>query len=156
MSMDKRGSPGGAGLRIAVVTSRFNEFVTTRLLAGAREALRAEGVRAEDITEFWTPGSWELPLAAKALAATKRYDALVCLGCVIRGETTHHLYVSGEAARGLATVSLETGVPIGFGVLTTENVEHAAARAGGSEGNKGADAARAAVEMVHLLRACKK
>lgn len=153
MSTTLRGKDDATGLRIAIVVSRFNEFITMKLLAGAREALLAHGAKVDDITEVWVPGAWELPLAAKTLAESGRFDALVCLGCVIRGETTHHIHVGGEAARGIADVSLSTGVPIGFGVLTTDTMEQAVARAGGKDGNKGADAALAAVEMVRLLRA---
>jgi len=143
----------GSGLRVAIIVSRFNDNITSRLLSGARDALLKHGVRASDVTEVWVPGAWELPLAAQALARTGRYDALVALGCVVRGETTHHIHVGGESARGLAQVSLQTNVPIGFGVLTTDTVEQAVARAGGDHGNKGEDAALAAIEMVMLLRA---
>lgn len=156
MAIPIPGKEDATGLRIAIVVSRFNEFITTKLLAGAREALVAHGAKAEGITEVWVPGAWELPLAAKTLAESGRFDALVCLGCVIRGETTHHIHVGGEAARGIADVSLSTGIPIGFGVLTTDTMEQAVARAGGKDGNKGADAALAAVEMVRLLRAIPK
>jgi len=143
----------GSGLRVAVIVSRFNDNITSRLLAGARDALRKHGVRDSDVSEVWVPGAWELPLAAQTLARTGRYDALVALGCVVRGETTHHIHVGGESATGLAQVSLHTNVPIGFGVLTTDTVEQAVARAGGDHGNKGEDAALAAIEMVMLLRA---
>ncbi|MBI5762065.1 MAG: 6,7-dimethyl-8-ribityllumazine synthase [Planctomycetes bacterium] len=156
MSATIRGKDDATGLRVAIVVSRFNEFITMKLLAGAREALIAHGAKAEDITEVWVPGAWELPLAAESLAETSRFDALVCLGCVIRGETTHHIHVGGEAARGIADVTLATNIPIGFGVLTTDTLEQAVARAGGKDGNKGADAAMAAVEMVHLLSAIRK
>ena len=139
-------------LRIAIVASRFNEYITLRLVEGARDALLGRKIPRENITEIWVPGAWELPMAAQALAATGRYHALVCLGCVIRGETSHHLYVAGEAARGIASVSLQTGVPIGFGVLTTETMEQAAARAAPGPDNKGADAALAALEMIAVLR----
>ncbi len=144
------------GLRFALVVSRFNEFITSRLLAGARDALLRHGAAAENLTEVWAPGSWELPLAAKALAESGRFDALVCLGCVIRGETTHHLHVGGEASRGLARVALETGVPIGFGVLTTDTIEQAVERAGCKSGNKGAEAALSAVEMAALLKQIRR
>jgi len=147
-----QGKLDATGLKIALIVSRFNEFITSRLQAGARDALLRHGAAPDNITEVWVPGAWELPVAAKALAQTGRYDALVCLGCVIRGETTHHLHVGGEAARGIAQVSLETGVPIGFGLLTTDTLEQAVERAGSKGGNKGADAALAAVEMVNLLR----
>jgi len=152
MNQKLSGSENAAGLRIALVISRFNEFITMRLLAGAREALLAHGAAPEHLTEVWVPGAWELPVSAKALAESGRFDALVCLGCVIRGETSHHLHVGGEAARGIAQVSLHTGIPIGFGVLTTDTLEQAVDRAGGKSGNKGADAALAAIEMANLLR----
>lgn len=147
------GKPDGKGLRIAIVVSRFNDAITSRLLTGARDALVGCGVRESDILELWVPGAWELPLAAKALAESGKYDALVALGCVIRGETTHHIHVGGESASGLAQVSLQTRVPIGFGVLTTDTDEQADARAGGEHGNKGADAALAAIEMVRIIQA---
>ena len=141
-----------SGLRFAIVVGRFNEFITSRLLAGARDALLRHNAAEKDLLEIWVPGSWELPLAAKALARSGRYDAVICLGCVIRGDTPHHQYIANEATKGLAQVSLETGVPIGFGVLTTDTVEQAVERAGAKAGNKGADAALSAVEMVNLLR----
>lgn len=144
----------GTGLRVGIIVSRFNDEITSRLLGGARAALERTGVSSSDIVEVWVPGAWEQPLAAQTLARSGKYDALVALGCVIRGETTHHIHVGGEASRGLARVSLETGVPIGFGVLTTDTTEQAIARAGGAHGNKGEDAALAAVEMVQLLRRC--
>jgi len=146
------GKQDAAGLRIALVASRYNDMVTTRLIAGARAALKQHGAAEEDVFEFSVPGAWELPLAAKALVTSGRFDAIVCLGCVIRGETTHHQHVGGEAIRGLAQLSLETGLPIGLGVLTTENLEQALARAGGKAGDKGAEAVMAAVEMANLLR----
>ena len=140
------------GMRFALVVSRFNEFITSRLLAGAQDALIRHGAAEKDLHAVWVPGSWELPLTAKALASSKRYDAVICLGCVIRGDTSHHQYIAAEATKGLAQVSLETGVPVGFGVLTTETIEQAVERAGTKAGNKGADAALSAVEMVNLLR----
>lgn len=155
MSQYISGKLDAKGLRFALVASRFNEFITSRLLAGARDALLRHGAADSDLTEVWTPGSWELPLTAKALAETGRYDAIVCLGCVIRGETTHHIHVGGEAAKGLANVALQTGVPIGFGVLTTDTLEQAIERAGAKAGNKGADAALAAIESANLLKEIK-
>jgi 6,7-dimethyl-8-ribityllumazine synthase len=140
------------GLRLAIVVSRTNEFITARLLAGARDALLRHNADEKDLHEVWVPGSWELPMTAKALAQAGRYDAVICLGCVIRGQTTHHVYLANEATKGLAQVALETGVPIGFGLLTTETTEQAVERAGTKAGNKGADAALSAVEMVNLLR----
>src|ERR1043166_8978068 len=148
------GSRDAGGLRIAILSSRYNELVVGKLLARARAALRQHG--AENLSEVSVPGAWELPLAAKNLAESGRFDAIVCLGCVIRGETTHHLVVGGEAARGLANVATETGVPIGLGLLTTENLEQALERAGGKAGDKGAEAAMAAVEMANLIRGDRK
>lgn len=150
MGTTHRGKLDAGDLRIALVVSRFNEFITSRLLAGAREALLKHGAKADDLTEVSVPGAWELPLTAKCLAESKKFDAIVALGCVIRGETTHHVHVGGEAAHGLAQVSLETGIPIGFGLLTTDTLDQAVSRAG--DDNKGADAALAAVEMANLFR----
>lgn len=149
------GKLDGRGLRVALIVSRFNEFITSRLLDGARDALVRHGVDAGAITDVWVPGSWELPVAAKAAAQSGKFDALVCLGCVIRGQTTHHVHVGGEASRGVARVSLETGMPIGFGVLTTDTIEQAIERAGSKAGNKGADAALSALEMANLLKAIR-
>ncbi len=152
MTNKQTGKLDASGLRIAIVVSRFNEIITSRLLAGARDALARHNADPGNVTEVWVPGAWELPLAAKSLATSGKFDALVCLGCVIRGDTTHHLHVGGEAARGIARVSLDTGVPIGFGVLTTDSLEQALERAGGKAGNKGADAALSAVETANLLK----
>ncbi|MCU0647734.1 MAG: 6,7-dimethyl-8-ribityllumazine synthase [Gemmatimonadaceae bacterium] len=145
------GSPDGTGRRFVVVASRFNESVTTRLLEGAIEALLKHGVPLDDIDSLWVPGAWELPTAVRRALATERYDAVVAVGAVIRGETPHFDYVAGEASRGLADASRDFDVPIGFGLLTTDTVEQAEARAGGAHGNKGWDAALAALEMVDLL-----
>jgi 6,7-dimethyl-8-ribityllumazine synthase len=145
------GTPRGAGRRVAVLASRFNESVTQKLVDGALGALTKNGVAADDIDVVWVPGAWELPAAARTLLASERYDALVALGAVIRGETPHFDFVAGESARGLADVTAESGVPLGFGLLTTESLEQALARAGGTHGNKGADAALAALEMADLL-----
>ena len=155
--MDRSPNPSrdATGLRVALVISRFNEEITTRLRDGARKGLIDRGARSADIAEVWVPGAWELPLAAKALIQSGHFDALVCLGCVIRGETTHHIHVGGEAARGIAQLTLETGFPIGFGVLTTDTEEQALARAGERSDNKGWDAALSAIEMVHVLRRIK-
>lgn len=147
-----KGSLQGQGLRIAIVVARFNEFVTSRLLQGAREALAQHGVRPQDITVVWAPGSFETPLVAQKLAQQGTVDAVVCLGAVIRGETAHFEYVAGEAARGIASVARKTGVPVLFGVLTTDTLDQALDRAGGKLGNKGYDAALAAIEMANLLR----
>jgi 6,7-dimethyl-8-ribityllumazine synthase len=145
------GTPRGAGRRVAVLASRFNESVTQKLVDGALGALTKNGVAADDIDVVWVPGAWELPAAARTLLASERYDALVALGAVIRGETPHFDFVAGESARGLADVTAESGVPLGFGLLTTESLDQALARAGGTHGNKGADAALAALEMADLL-----
>lgn len=147
------GSLNGAGLRIAIVASRFNEMVTSRLVEGARAGLRAAGVREEDILLAWVPGSFEIPVVAKRLAASGRFHAIICLGAVIRGETAHFEYVAGEAAQGIAQVARESGVPCIFGVLTTEDTAQALERAGGKMGNKGYEAALAAVQMATLLQA---
>jgi 6,7-dimethyl-8-ribityllumazine synthase len=147
-----RGRYGGAGLRVAIAVSRFNEHVTRRLLQGARDALRKCGVPEDSVDVTWAPGAFDLPVLAQALARTGRYDAVVCLGCVIRGETTHDRYVALGAAVGLVRVSLDASIPVTFGVLTTQTLEQAEARSGGSHGNKGEDAALAAVEMANVLR----
>lgn len=138
------------GMRLAVVAGRFNAHVTERLLEGARKELRELG--GDDPPVHWVPGAFEIPLVAKRLATSGAVDAVVCLGAVIRGETAHFEYVAGPCASGVAQVALETGIPVIFGVLTTNDENQALARAGGSEGNKGAEAARTAVEMVALLR----
>jgi 6,7-dimethyl-8-ribityllumazine synthase len=145
------GSPNGAGRRCAVIASRFNESITQRLLEGALDALTRHGVSYEDADVLWVPGAWELPGLARHLAATERYDAIVAVGAVIRGETPHFDYVAGEAARGLANTIAEFDIPIGFGVLTCDTMAQAEARAGGSHGNKGWDAAIAALEMADLF-----
>jgi len=137
--------------RLAVVAARFNRLVTERLVQGALRALQEHGVDPDRIDLVWVPGSFELPLAAQRLAATHRYAAVVCLGCVIRGETDHYLYVAGEAARGLMEAGLRTGVPIVLGVLTTDTVEQALLRAGQGRANKGAEAAETALAMANLL-----
>jgi 6,7-dimethyl-8-ribityllumazine synthase len=143
----------GSGLRIVAVCGRFNDAITLRLLDGLRRGAAAAGVAEGDVTVEWVPGAFEIPLAAKAVASSGRADAVVCLGAVIRGETSHYDFVAGECAAGIQQVQLETGVPVAFGVLTTENVEQAEARsAGPGEHNVGEDCARVAVEMVGLLR----
>ena len=139
--------------RFGLVASRFNDFISTRLVSGARDALVRHGCRADDITEVWVPGAWELPLAVKKLAESGKVDAVVALGCVIRGQTPHFDYIAGEVSKGLSQVALSSGVPVSFGVLTVETLEQAVERAGSKMGNKGADAALAAIEMVNLLGA---
>ncbi len=140
------------GLRFAIVTSRFNEFICSRLLDGARDALVRHGAAESNLSVVWAPGAWELPLICKAIADTGKHDAVIALGCVVRGQTPHHEYIASEATKGLAQVSLESGVPIGFGLLTTDTIEQAVERAGAKAGNKGADAALSAVEMANLLK----
>lgn len=147
-----QGGHAGAGLRIAVAVSRFNESVTRRLLRGALEALHKCGVAEESVDVAWAPGAYDLPVLAQALARSGRYDAIIALGCVIRGETTHDRYVAQGAATGLMKVSLESAMPVTFGVLTTQTMEQAEVRSGGAHGNKGEDAALAAVEMASVLR----
>jgi 6,7-dimethyl-8-ribityllumazine synthase len=140
------------GLKFAIVVSRFNSFVTERLLSGALDALTRSGCDADDIQIVRVPGSWELPLAAGELARQKRHDALICLGTLIRGDTPHFDYIAAEAAKGLGQVQAATGVPVAFGVLTTNTLEQAVDRAGAKSGNKGFDAAITAVEMADLMR----
>lgn len=141
------------GLSFAVVVSRFNAFITGRLLDGALDGLRRHGAAEERIDVVWVPGAMEIPVAAKRLAESRRYHALICLGAVIRGATPHFDYVAGEAARGIGAIALQTGVPVIFGVLTTDTIEQAIERAGSKGGNKGFDAACAAMEMATLLAA---
>jgi 6,7-dimethyl-8-ribityllumazine synthase len=145
----------GRGLRVAVVVARFNEFVTRRLLEGAVETLGRNGVREEDISVAWVPGSFELPVVAKTFGQTGQYDAVICLGAVIRGETDHYEMVASQAAAGISAAGRETGVPTIFGVLTTDNMEQAINRAGGKSGNLGSNAAAAAIETARLLQAIK-
>jgi 6,7-dimethyl-8-ribityllumazine synthase len=146
------GQLSAAGLRFAIVVSRFNSFITERLLAGATDALTRTGADLDSIDIVKVPGSWEVPLVAGELARQKRYDAIICLSAVIRGETPHFDYVAAEAAKGIAQVASQTGVPVAFGVLTTNTLEQAIDRAGAKGGNKGFDAAMTAVEMANLLR----
>jgi 6,7-dimethyl-8-ribityllumazine synthase len=156
MSKVYEGQLTAAGLRFAIVVSRFNSFVTERLLAGAMDALTRTGADTELIDIVKAPGSWEIPLAAAELARGKRYDAVICLSAIIRGDTPHFDYLAAEAAKGLAHVSYETGVPVAFGVLTTNTLEQAIDRAGAKGGNKGFDAAMSAIEMANLLRALRQ
>jgi 6,7-dimethyl-8-ribityllumazine synthase len=144
------------GFRFAVVVSRFNSNITEPLLAGALDALAKRGADMKRVDIVRVPGAWELPIAARAIANRQKHDAIICLGAVIRGETPHFDYVAGEAARGIAGASAETGVPMAFGVLTTNTMEQAVDRAGGKSGNKGFDAAMTAIEMANLLAKLRK
>jgi len=143
-------------MSIAVVVSRFNQALTEKLLAGALEALGKCGIDSDSVDVVWVPGSFELPPAAKRLAESGRYDAIACLGCVLRGETPHFDYVAGQAATGIARVGLDTGVPIAFGVITADTLQQAVERAGGSSGNKGFDAVMTAVRMANLMKMIDK
>ena len=146
------GALQGEGLRVAIAVARFNSFITDRLLGGALDGLRRHGVAEGDTTVVRVPGSWELPVVVKALAESGKYDAVICLGAVIRGETPHFDYVAGEAAKGIGQVMLQSGVPVAFGVLTTNTLEQAIDRAGAKSGNKGFDAAATVIEMASVLR----
>ncbi len=146
------GNFDGRGLKFAIVVARFNSYITEPLLAGALDALRRHGTLDADVEIVKVPGSWEMPVVAMELAKSKKFDALICLGAVIRGETPHFDYVAGEAAKGLGQISMQTGVPVAFGVLTTNTLEQAVDRAGAKSGNKGSDAAITAIEMANLMK----
>ena len=146
------GNLDAKGLRFAILVSRFNSFVTDRLLAGALDALARTGAEEDHIEIVRVPGSWEMPVATAELARERRHDAIICLSVVVRGDTPHFDYIAAEASKGLAQVSLETGIPVAFGVLTTNTLEQAIDRAGAKSGNKGFDAAMSAVEMGNLMR----
>jgi 6,7-dimethyl-8-ribityllumazine synthase len=150
--MTFEGQLSASGLRFAVVVGRFNSFITERLLAGAMDALARAGGDAQNIDIVKVPGSWEMPVVVRELAKQDRYDAIICLGAIIRGDTPHFDYVAGEAAKGIAHTSSEFGVPVAFGVLTTNTLEQAIDRAGAKGGNKGVDAAMSAIEMASLIR----
>ena len=151
-----RGDLHARGRRFAIAAARFNELVTRKLLEGALSALATHGVAVEDVDVVWVPGAFELPLVARRLAGSRTYDAVICLGCVVRGETVHFEHVAGQAAAGIREAGQTTGVPVTFGVLTTETLEQALDRAGGKHGNKGWDAATAAIEMSSLLEQLPK
>lgn len=140
------------GIRIGIVAARFNEFITSKLLSGAIDGLTRHDVKEEDISVAWVPGAFEIPLIASKMAKSGKYDAVICLGAVIRGSTSHYDYVCSEVSKGIATVSLQTGVPVMFGVLTTDSIEQAIERAGTKAGNKGYDCALGAIEMINLVR----
>ncbi|MBQ3378359.1 MAG: 6,7-dimethyl-8-ribityllumazine synthase [Clostridia bacterium] len=143
-------------IKIGIVAARFNEFIVSKLLGGALDALKRHDISEDDISVAWVPGAFEIPLAAQKMAKSGKYDAVIALGAVIRGSTTHYDYVCSEVSKGIANVSLQTGVPVMFGVLTTENIEQAIERAGTKAGNKGFDCAVGAIEMVNLLREMDK
>jgi len=142
----------GKGLKFGLVVSRFNEFITKKLLEGAQDALLRHGVSQGDIEVAWVPGAFEIPLVAKKLAQTKRYDAVICLGAVIRGETSHFEYIAAQLARDISRVGLDTGLPVIYGVITADTLEQAIERAGTKQGNKGFQAAASAIEMANLLK----
>lgn len=140
------------GLKIGIVAARFNEFIVSKLVSGALDGLKRHNVKDEDIDVVWVPGAFEIPLVADKMAKSGKYDAVICLGTVIRGATSHYDYVCNEAAKGIAQVSMSTGIPVLFGVVTTENIEQAIERAGTKAGNKGYDCALSAIEMAQLLK----
>ncbi len=142
------GKMTGKGMKVGIVAARFNEFITSKLLGGALDMLRRHEVAEEDITTAWVPGAFEIPVIAKKMAESGKYDAVICLGAVIRGSTSHYDYVCSEVSKGIASVSLNSGIPVLFGVLTTDTIE----RAGTKAGNKGAECANGAIEMVNLMR----
>ena len=143
-------------IRIGIVCARFNEFITSKLLGGAQDALIRHGVADEDIDVAWVPGAFEIPLIAEKMAESGKYDAVIALGAVIRGSTTHYDYVCAEVSKGIAAVSLKAGIPVMFGVLTTENIEQAIERAGSKAGNKGSECGEGAIEMINLIRQLEK
>lgn len=140
------------GMKVGIVASRFNEIIVNKLLGGAVDGLVRHGVADDNITAAWVPGAFEIPTAAQAMAKSGKYDAVICVGAVIRGDTSHYDYVCNEVSKGIAQVSLQTGIPVLFGIVTTENIEQAIARAGSKAGNKGYDCALSAIEMVNLLK----
>lgn len=146
------GKLNGEGLKIGIVASRFNEFITSKLISGAKDCLIRHGVKDEDITLAWVPGAYELPLIAKKMVMNMTYDAVICVGAIIRGSTSHYDMVCNETSKGIAQVSLNSGIPVLFGVLTTDTIEQAIERAGTKAGNKGYDAAMSALEMSNLMR----
>jgi 6,7-dimethyl-8-ribityllumazine synthase len=156
MGQTFEGQLSAAGLRFAIIVSRFNSFITERLLGGAMDALQRTGANPDQVDVVKVPGSWEVPLVAGELARQKRYDAIICMSAVIRGETPHFDYVAGEAAKGIAHASATTGIPVAFGVLTTNTLEQAIDRAGAKSGNKGFDAAMTAIEMANLMKTLRQ
>lgn len=152
MATSFEGTLLGAGLKFGIVISRFNEFITRKLLDGAQDALLRHGVSGDDIDIAWVPGAFEIPLVTKNLAQSKKYDAIICLGAVIRGATPHFEYIAAEVTKGIARIGMDTGLPISYGVITADTLEQSIERAGTKGGNKGFDAAVDAIEMVNLLR----
>lgn len=142
----------GEGLKIGIIASRFNEFITSKLVSGAEDCLTRHGVADEDISVAWVPGAFEIPVIAKKMASSGKYDAVICVGAVIRGATSHYDYVCAEVSKGIAAVSLESGKPVLFGILTTDTIEQAIERAGTKAGNKGTDCAMSALEMINLMK----
>ena len=143
-------------MKVGIIVARFNEFITSRLLGGALDTLTRQEVKEENIQVAWVPGAFEIPLIASKMAESGKYDAVICLGAVIRGSTSHYDYVCNEVSKGIASVSLKSGIPVMFGVLTTENIEQAIERAGSKAGNKGSECAQGAIEMVNLIREIQK
>lgn len=141
------------GIRVGIVAARFNEFITSKLVGGALDGLKRHDVKEEDIDVAWVPGAFEIPLIASKMAKSKKYDAVICVGAVIRGSTSHYDYVCSEVSKGIANVSLNSDIPVMFGVLTTDNIEQAIERAGSKAGNKGYECATGAIDMVNLIRA---
>ena len=152
MATSFEGTLLGAGLRFGIVISRFNEFITRKLLDGAQDALLRHGVSGDDIDTAWVPGAFEIPLVTRNLAQSKKYDAIICLGAVIRGATPHFEYIAAEVTKGIARIGMDTGLPISYGIITADTLEQSIERAGTKGGNKGFDAAVDAIEMVNLLR----
>ena len=142
----------GEGLKIGIIASRFNEFITSKLVSGAEDCLKRHGVADDDMSVAWVPGAFEIPVIAKRMASSGKYDAVICVGAVIHGATSHYDYVCSEVSKGIAAVSLETGIPVLFGILTTDTIEQAIERAGTKAGNKGTDCAMSALEMVNLIK----
>ena len=143
-------------MKVGIIAARFNEFITSKLLSGALDTLTRHEVKEENIQVAWVPGAFEIPLIASKMAESGKYDAVICLGAVIRGSTSHYDYVCSEVSKGIASVSLKSGIPVMFGVLTTENIEQAIERAGSKAGNKGSECAQGAIEMVNLIREIQK
>ena len=143
-------------IKVGIIVARFNEFITSKLLSGALDTLTRHEINEENIQVAWVPGAFEIPLIASKMAESGKYDAVICLGAVIRGSTSHYDYVCNEVSKGIASVSLKSGIPVMFGVLTTENIEQSIERAGSKEGNKGSECAEGAIEMVNLIREIQK